>query len=547
MKSELRVDQSARSAAPETNLRTIGLSPSNLLAAADLFPEGPLPLTTNELCRGLRQALDHKIGELVADGIWPRAIAGSRVIARVPEEKGFGGGGLDAGMGAALGIIPRQFATLALSAYGLPTGDVIDSIAQELETGDLSPDSPLTWALAASSVRGDDIDQSQFLTQIDQLLRLAGSPAQRREAAARYLQDAMAKLVIGARTSEMLPVTVKAALIAADLHYYGRAWAITDSPQELLRQGGLDIWQEHFGLRLASDGLDWMADRVKTDLFILLEIYPDGMEIPAGIEIAKRTGLPVAVRTLSDHRVLLEPNSTAAGAQMEAEAYEKFHAVRVVSLNEAAQSGRLKDYFGEECQGLGVEGMARYLKVEIGGDTFAFMRTGGSALEQCVERAKTESSNRDGMPVVFTWAGEDVVIVTPDTTADGVKVQMGLQAQIRQERAQQARSALLVELSAVDLQHERRPLEWLAEAERFFWRPIEAAVVIGYFGSAGFEPSNANLEGDIYADFAEGSATDARRTELRTLAIGLVLAGLRQGYQLHIARVMLDQFEVAKQ
>lgn len=121
-----------------------------------------------------------RIAEL---GAWPAYIdAEASLAGRIPVGGQRDAPGFDAGLAAALDLIPRERQRLAATLHAAYTPEAVAQARQEIEQAD--PDSETTWWLAACSVcREGEIDAPAFAEQLVEFERLRHDPSARLTAA----------------------------------------------------------------------------------------------------------------------------------------------------------------------------------------------------------------------------------------------------------------------------------------------------------------------------------------------------------------------------
>lgn len=149
----------------------------------------PNPLTMR--VAALRAQVENNATRVAELGSWPQWISPSSLALRIPTLTESGAGGFDAGIAAALGLIPRSRQRLAATLHAAYTPEAVAQVRAEAAA--LTEDSETTWWLAACSVceEGESTPAS-FISQVQRFISLVRDPEARLEAARGALAEMLA-------------------------------------------------------------------------------------------------------------------------------------------------------------------------------------------------------------------------------------------------------------------------------------------------------------------------------------------------------------------
>jgi len=133
---------------------------------------------------------------LAALGNWPAWLGGEESLtSRIPQGGDTNAPGFDAGLAAALGLIPEDKQRLAAILHGAYTPEAVEKV--RCEGVKMDPDSESCWWLAACSLcQEGGIDEAAFLRQVEDFKVLAADPVARQAAARRELAAMASKFTI---------------------------------------------------------------------------------------------------------------------------------------------------------------------------------------------------------------------------------------------------------------------------------------------------------------------------------------------------------------
>lgn len=114
----------------------------------------------------------------IADlGSWPEHISEKALLDRIPVP-GHTASGFDAGIACALDLIPRSRQRLAARLHAAYTPQAVAQIRAEAK--EMEADAETTWWLAACSVcQEQDLDEAEFMNQLQAFQELAADPEER--------------------------------------------------------------------------------------------------------------------------------------------------------------------------------------------------------------------------------------------------------------------------------------------------------------------------------------------------------------------------------
>jgi hypothetical protein len=129
------------------------------------------------------EAIRNSAARLAEIGSWPAYVGGEESLtSRIPVNGDSNAPGFDAGIAAALGLIPDDKQRLSAILHGAYTPEAVDQVRREAV--EMNPDSETTWWLAACSLcREGGIDEAALLAQVEAFRVLAADPVARQAAA----------------------------------------------------------------------------------------------------------------------------------------------------------------------------------------------------------------------------------------------------------------------------------------------------------------------------------------------------------------------------
>ncbi len=130
----------------------------------------------------VRKSVEANAERVASAGEWPAHIKPGSLLERIPKEGEKNAPGFDAGIAAALDLIPKDKQDLSAHLHANYTKDAVLRVRKEI--AELDPDSQTAWWLAACAIcKEGDVDTEQFLRQIDDFKKLAADPQLREQAA----------------------------------------------------------------------------------------------------------------------------------------------------------------------------------------------------------------------------------------------------------------------------------------------------------------------------------------------------------------------------
>lgn len=125
-------------------------------------------------------------------GKWPSYVEEESLAERVPKQGNNNAPGFDAGLACALDLIARDKQELAATLHAAYTPTAVEKVRGEMRN--LDPDSETCWWLAACHVcREGEINQEQFLQQIEDFKKLASDTDARAVAAKQEYENMISK------------------------------------------------------------------------------------------------------------------------------------------------------------------------------------------------------------------------------------------------------------------------------------------------------------------------------------------------------------------
>ncbi len=182
----------------------------------------------NNKIQAILAAVRENAGRLGRLGNWPEWIGGEKSLTdRIPVGEDANAPGFDAGLAAALDLIPRDRQGLAAVLHAAYTEEAVEQVRREM--ADPSPDCGAVWWLAACSIcQEGGINEAAFLGQIEAFERLAADPDARLAAAVAEL-GRMKKRFTSTATAEGIPFVVEDGGIQG-AYLSGYDWAVQWSP-----------------------------------------------------------------------------------------------------------------------------------------------------------------------------------------------------------------------------------------------------------------------------------------------------------------------------